>query len=476
MESTRVTAKGAAAGKDGDYRQRQRHRNRGTGYDNQFSGWSTTFFFYNFPEELEAKFLWNCFQMYGKVVDVYIPSKRDKRGKRFGFVRLTGVNNEIQMEKRLNEIWIGSYKMRVKIAKDKQRQPPQPRKLQGAVKVNGSTSNMKRLVQPGQSYAQAVKGQGEKENKALEQLQEKDEEITLDKDVVKTRVHENVAEEKREETIEYIPTDEELHWLEGGMVVVVRSMALVSEIQQRMDLDGGSISLSPIGGRHVLLTERAAGYLSDYMKLNEGLFNLWFESIKPWEIATEEKSRMAWLRISGVPLKAWGERCFQMIGETVGEVLMIHEDTKKKSILWDGRILILCSDSSKITKRMKLKVGNQVHEIEIVEEEWRSDPDWWLSENDWKSDLETESDDSVSWSQNEDPELDMDGICGGEDMSTDSEQLMKDFDLNSNSKQATETESCNQIELGRGGKIWAVKGNRTTKLGSNWARKKQWAG
>ncbi|GLT74586.1 hypothetical protein SLA2020_463740 [Shorea laevis] len=67
---------------------------------------------------------------------------------------------------------------------------------------------------------------------------------------------------------------------------------------------------------------------------------------------------------------------------------------------------------------MKLKVGNQVHVIEIVEEEWRSNPDWWLSENDRKSDLETKSDDSVSWSQNEDPELDTDGICSGEDMST----------------------------------------------------------
>ncbi|GLT26697.1 hypothetical protein SLA2020_017430 [Shorea laevis] len=110
------------------------------------------------------------------------------------------------------------------------------------------------------------------------------------------------------------------------------------------------------------------------MKLNEELFDLWFEPIKPWEMAPEERSRMVWLRISRVPLKAWGERCFQMIGEMVGEVLMIHEDTKKKSILWDGRVLVLCSDSSKIAKRIKLKVGDQVYEVEIIEEEWRSDP------------------------------------------------------------------------------------------------------
>ncbi|GLU06805.1 hypothetical protein SLE2022_237990 [Rubroshorea leprosula] len=442
MESTRITARGAAAGKDGGYRQRQGHRNRVTGYNKQFSGWSTTFFFYNFPEELEAKFLWNCFKMYGKVVDVYLPRKRDKRGKRFGFVRLTGVNNEMQMERKLNNIWIGSYKIRVKIANDRQRKSALSRKTQGEVKDSGSTNNMNRLIQPGHSYAQAVKGQGKRTEKAPEKLQTRDEDVVLDKEDIPTRAEKSTEVEKREESIEYTPTTEELLWLEGGMVAEVRSMALVSEIQEHLDVDGGSISLVPIGGRRMLLTERVKGYLAEYMKLNEELFSLWFVSLKPWEKATEEKSRMVWLRITGVPLKAWSERCFRTIGETIGEVLMIHDDTKKKSILWDGRILVLCSNSSKISKRTKLRVGEQGYEIEIVEEEWRSDPDWWLSENDRKSDLESESDYSVAWSQNEDPELDSDGICGGEDMSTDSEHLMKEADLNSNSKPLEKDESC----------------------------------
>ncbi|GLT93322.1 hypothetical protein SLE2022_111200 [Rubroshorea leprosula] len=448
MESTRVTARSAAARKDRGFRQRQGYRNRHADYSSQFFGWSKTFFFYNFPEEIDAKFLWNSFQMYGKVVDVYIPRKHDKRGKRYGFVRLTGVRNEIQMERRLNEIWIGSYKMRVKIANDSQRKSATPRKVQGAPKVSGSTSIMNRLVQPGQSYAQAVKGQGMRADKASEpeQAQEKEKkEEAPEREVAKSRIQENKNVEGTEKSIEFIPTDDELKWLEGGMVAVVRSLALVSEIQEQMDADGGSISLSPIGGRRVLLTERVTGFLSNYMKHNEELFGLWFESITPWELAPEEKSRMMWLRRSGVPLKAWGERCFQMIGETIGEVLMVHEDTKKKSILWDGRVLILSSKSSKISKQVKMKVGEQVFEIEIVEEEWRSDPDWWLSENDRRSELETESDFSNSWCQNEDPKMDMDVIGDGVNVSIGSEQLMKDLVSNSNLKLATETESCVQI-------------------------------
>ncbi|GKV27589.1 hypothetical protein SLEP1_g36748 [Rubroshorea leprosula] len=414
-------------------------------YRSQFSGWSSNFFFYNFPEELEAKFLWNRFQKYGKVVDVYIPRKRDKRGKRYGFVRLTGVKNETQMERRLNEIWIGSYKMRVKLVNDRHRKPSSDRKIQGAPKVRGSTSIMNRLVQPGQTYAQAVKGQGKRVDKAPDQSQEKEKKGTPKMEVVKTRDQEIKEAEKTEKIVEYIPSGDELKWLEGGMVAVMRSMEAISVIQEQMDADGGLISLSPMGGTRVLLTEKVSGFIADYMKQNEELFGMWFESITPWEKAPEEKSRLKWVRISGVPLRAWEERCFQMIGETIGEVVLVHEDTKKKTILWDGRVLILCSEASKICKQVKLKVGEQVYVIEIVEEEWRNDPDWWLSENGRRSDLETESNSSNSWCQNEDPEMDLDVIGEGEDVRNDSEHLMKDLVSNSNLKIVTETESCFQM-------------------------------
>ncbi|GLT26698.1 hypothetical protein SLA2020_017440 [Shorea laevis] len=203
MESTRAMAREAAARKNDGSRQWQGHKNKFAGFGTQFSGRSTTFFFYNFSRELETKFLWNCFHMYGKVVDVYVPSKRDKRGKRFGFVRLTGIDNEIQMEKKLNGIWIGSYKMRVKITDDRQRKPLLSRKLQGAVKENGTKSKMYMLVQPGQSYAQAMRGQGKRAEKAPIQSQDKEEEATLNKDSDKTRVEESMVEETREEIIEF---------------------------------------------------------------------------------------------------------------------------------------------------------------------------------------------------------------------------------------------------------------------------------
>ncbi|KAK7268330.1 hypothetical protein RIF29_21028 [Crotalaria pallida] len=46
--------------------------------------------------------LWKCFFEVGKVGEVIVPTKLDRFGKRFGFVRL---------EERLKDFWIGSYKL-----------------------------------------------------------------------------------------------------------------------------------------------------------------------------------------------------------------------------------------------------------------------------------------------------------------------------------------------------------------------------
>nr|GEW21196.1 ChaC-like family protein [Tanacetum cinerariifolium] len=47
----------------------------------------------NFPDSTSSKDLWKLCQPYGIVVDVYIPNRRSKAGKRFAFVRFIKVDN-----------------------------------------------------------------------------------------------------------------------------------------------------------------------------------------------------------------------------------------------------------------------------------------------------------------------------------------------------------------------------------------------
>nr|GEV53302.1 tubulin alpha-2 chain [Tanacetum cinerariifolium] len=52
---------------------------------------STSVFVANFPDSFGAKDLWNSCKQYGQVVDAYIPYRRSKACKRFGFVRFINV-------------------------------------------------------------------------------------------------------------------------------------------------------------------------------------------------------------------------------------------------------------------------------------------------------------------------------------------------------------------------------------------------
>ncbi|GKB31731.1 nucleotide-binding alpha-beta plait domain-containing protein [Tanacetum coccineum] len=71
----------------------------------------------NFPESFSAKDLFHACSKYGHVVDSFIPSKRSKEGKRFGFVRFINVFSAERLVGNLCTIWIGRCKLQANIAR-----------------------------------------------------------------------------------------------------------------------------------------------------------------------------------------------------------------------------------------------------------------------------------------------------------------------------------------------------------------------
>ncbi|GJX32206.1 nucleotide-binding alpha-beta plait domain-containing protein [Tanacetum coccineum] len=78
---------------------------------------STSVYIMNFPEMLSAKELFHACNQYGHVVDSFIPTKKSKNGKRFGFVRFINVFNEERLVNNLCTVWIDRYKIHANIAR-----------------------------------------------------------------------------------------------------------------------------------------------------------------------------------------------------------------------------------------------------------------------------------------------------------------------------------------------------------------------
>ncbi|GJT21453.1 RNA-directed DNA polymerase, eukaryota [Tanacetum coccineum] len=78
---------------------------------------SKSIFVTNFPDNLGSKELWKVCQGYGKVIDVFIPNRRSKAGKRFAFVRFIRVNNLDRLVGNLCTIWIGRFHLHANVAR-----------------------------------------------------------------------------------------------------------------------------------------------------------------------------------------------------------------------------------------------------------------------------------------------------------------------------------------------------------------------
>jgi RNA recognition motif-containing protein len=83
------------------------------GYIHRVDQASISFFVTNFPTEVASEELWETFARFGRVGDVYIPNKVDKWGRRFGFVKFMEVRDEESLNRRLQEVWFNSFKLRV---------------------------------------------------------------------------------------------------------------------------------------------------------------------------------------------------------------------------------------------------------------------------------------------------------------------------------------------------------------------------
>ncbi|CAK8566570.1 unnamed protein product [Lathyrus sativus] len=70
-----------------------------------------SFFFTEFPDDHEAREMFDIFKEYDLVLEVIIPSRRDKRGKIFGFVRFRNIEDSRMMAIKLDKIMINGRKI-----------------------------------------------------------------------------------------------------------------------------------------------------------------------------------------------------------------------------------------------------------------------------------------------------------------------------------------------------------------------------
>nr|GEW99161.1 RNA-directed DNA polymerase, eukaryota, nucleotide-binding alpha-beta plait domain protein [Tanacetum cinerariifolium] len=102
----------------------------------------------NFPDSTSSKDLWKLCQSYGTVVDVYIPNRRSKVGKRFAFVWFIKVDNVDRLMGNLCTLWIGRMHLHANVVRFERTPSQVPRPSQP----------VRKAAHTGNTFASVVKG------------------------------------------------------------------------------------------------------------------------------------------------------------------------------------------------------------------------------------------------------------------------------------------------------------------------------
>jgi hypothetical protein len=303
------------------------------GYFHHLDKITTSFFFTNIPNEATSEDLWKLFLKYGRVGEVFLPKKLDKRGRRFGFVKFKEVMEVDELSDKLRDVWLGSFKLWVNRSRfgrmDRKEAPVNntsaqttEKKLEGVANVN--------------SFRNVLMGGGNPRRLVP----------------LKVPVNELLSKE-----------------LQGSMVGVLACEKEVNRIQTTLFMEGfQSIKVTDMGGNMALLRSTVEGDMQRLLRSNNECLPYYFSKLKPWNPGLIATQREVWIQIYGIPIHIWGDNFFKMIGNRFGVFVDYDEETASMARFDVARVKILTTTWASIDENVKVEVEGVCFDLWVVEE------------------------------------------------------------------------------------------------------------
>ncbi|GKD80403.1 RNA-directed DNA polymerase, eukaryota, partial [Tanacetum coccineum] len=282
---------------------------------------SKSIFVTNFPDVTSAKELWRVCQTYGTVIDVFIPNRLSRVGKRFAFVRFIRVENvdsRMHMQAnvaRFERLSVASPRDHTTVVRD-------PRPLQS--KSSGSAS-----------FVSVLQGNG-RPSPYISPLPA----MVLDDACLVERD------------------------LENFVMGELKSFSSIPNIRVLLQKEGFQIvSLSYLGGLWVMFELKSK--VSKEKLLDHVGVSSWFHQICSAQLDFVAKERIVWIDIEGVPLHAWSRATFTKICSRWGEVMELEEN--KVDFFARKRICIKTKTEDNILEKFKVVLRGKVFVIRVKE-------------------------------------------------------------------------------------------------------------
>ncbi|GJT03185.1 nucleotide-binding alpha-beta plait domain-containing protein [Tanacetum coccineum] len=287
---------------------------------------SISVFITNFPLSTSAKELFHACKQYGHVVDSFIPTKKSKNGKRFGFVRFINVFNEERLVNNLCTVWIDRHKLHANIARF---QRSQVKKDGDGGKQNNFHSSPKEILKTnvpkgeGKSYMGVLKG-----DKHIEvQVSKSEPALVLGDECMVTKE------------------------ISNALFGRVKEFASLANLKLAMTNEGFvDLTIKYMGELWVMLEFKSEESKS---KFNDNIsVASWFSQIIEASLDFTVEGRIAWVEVEGIPFKLWSGNTFSRIANKWGKLLDV--DDQEDSCFHSKRLCIHTKSGTSIKEEFKV--------------------------------------------------------------------------------------------------------------------------
>nr|GEU85870.1 hypothetical protein [Tanacetum cinerariifolium] len=312
----------------------------------------------NFPDSCSAKDLFQLCKTYGHVVDSYIPFKRSKSGKRFGFVRFINVFSVERLVNNLCTLWIGNHRLLANVTR--YQRPPANDKASAS--LGGNQTFPKQVKAPLHRINNSTGHTGRSSFFPISG--------TTYRPKSHTGSYANVVSGMQGPVISPSPTlvlgdsclvERDLYRHVMGKVKEFSSIPNLYTILNEEGFSGATLTY--MGGMWVMIE-------LDKVVTKEQLLN--HLGIKSWCLEIKDavddfvsQDRIVWMDIKGNPLKAWSRETFTKIRKKWGETL----DLEDNSVTSFGRkrICIMMNHATSILESFKITVKGKIYMVRAKE-------------------------------------------------------------------------------------------------------------
>ncbi|GJT89290.1 nucleotide-binding alpha-beta plait domain-containing protein [Tanacetum coccineum] len=258
-----------------DWQEVSRKKHRFISKEDDMAKISTSIFVTNFSDSFTAKDLFHTCSTYGHVVDSYIPFKKSKTGKRFGFVRFINVFNVDHLVNNLCTIWVGKHKLHANIIRFQRSSKKETSPV--AVKTNRPNTKDLGVSNSNSSYVHVVK------SNHSSMVDESSPALVLDFECLQVR---DVC---------------------NSVMGRVKELALLSNLKSAFSNEGFiDFKIRYMGELWVWLEFASANAKTLFLD-NVGE-NSWFSVLKEGSLDFVPDGRIVWIDVEGVPFKLWSNK------------------------------------------------------------------------------------------------------------------------------------------------------------------------